>query len=305
MTEPSQEFEISGKNNPENVSEESIDFTLLRLDGFTTSCKTCSPNTNTTHYHTPCSSCGCSGASLPSSANNSSSCNKRRSPKFSAPTSNQIPKRSKKLFLEPQETITAAAFPSLNDFSKITLPCSLPAFSAFAADPYNPPLPVKGTAATNLPQSPPESVKIAEITTSLTTPASKGTATLPPRPPFKRCSSDPSPMKSFSRSASNNDLTGDGSRDYQRLKWMKDCTKEMSQWFDDVMPDETVAEEEEDKGTTEDNSTNIIQANLVTDSEEAVYVERSGESLIVHFKCPCSKGFQILLSGTDCYYKLL
>ena len=38
--------------------------------------------------------------------------------------------------------------------------------------------------------------------------------------------------------------------------------------------------------------------------EEAVWVERNGECLILHFKCPCGKGYQILLTGKSCYYKL-
>ena len=39
--------------------------------------------------------------------------------------------------------------------------------------------------------------------------------------------------------------------------------------------------------------------------EESVYVERVEEGLTVHFKCPCGKGYQILLSGRSCYYKLM
>ncbi|KAH0668531.1 hypothetical protein KY289_023024 [Solanum tuberosum] len=38
--------------------------------------------------------------------------------------------------------------------------------------------------------------------------------------------------------------------------------------------------------------------------EEAVWVERMGNCLILHFKCPCGKGYQILLCGNNCYYKL-
>ncbi|GKV50075.1 hypothetical protein SLEP1_g56791 [Rubroshorea leprosula] len=39
--------------------------------------------------------------------------------------------------------------------------------------------------------------------------------------------------------------------------------------------------------------------------EDAVWVEKTGECLAVHFKCPCSKGYQILLSRGKCYYKLM
>ncbi|WCJ25928.1 hypothetical protein M5689_007781 [Euphorbia peplus] len=245
MADPNQEFET----NPGNLSDDTIDFNLLRLDTFTPSCKNCS---SPTLHHPSCTSSGCSGFPI-----NPSSSNKRRSPNSTASIiSDQIPKRPKKLFLEPFETTTTAA----------------------------------------------ASAKIAE---TMTTPLTKGTASLPPRPPFRRCFSDVSPVKSFS-SGSNNDLSFDVNSDYQLLKKMKNCTREMTQWFADVLPDETVAEDEEDKGVTiEDSAADITQANLVTESDEHVFAERTGDSLIVHFKCPCSRGFQILLSGTHCYYKLL
>lgn len=52
-------------------------------------------------------------------------------------------------------------------------------------------------------------------------------------------------------------------------------------------------------------SSEWLQDTLESESEEAVSVEKVGESLIVHFKCPCSKAYQILLSGGNCYYKLM
>lgn len=39
-------------------------------------------------------------------------------------------------------------------------------------------------------------------------------------------------------------------------------------------------------------------------SQEAVFVEKSGDDLVLHFKCPCGDGYEILLSGNNCYYKL-
>ncbi|GLT96109.1 hypothetical protein SLE2022_137550 [Rubroshorea leprosula] len=39
--------------------------------------------------------------------------------------------------------------------------------------------------------------------------------------------------------------------------------------------------------------------------EDVVWVEKTGECLVVHFKYPCGKGYQILLSGGKCYYKLM
>ena len=50
----------------------------------------------------------------------------------------------------------------------------------------------------------------------------------------------------------------------------------------------------------------LFQNNSAQDFEESVFVERVGEEgLTVHFKCPCGKGYQILLSGRNCYYKLM
>ncbi|KAK0570977.1 hypothetical protein LWI29_009395 [Acer saccharum] len=45
--------------------------------------------------------------------------------------------------------------------------------------------------------------------------------------------------------------------------------------------------------------------NSEADIEESVSVERAGECLIIHFKCPCGKGYRILISGRNCYYKLM
>ncbi|KAL8486681.1 hypothetical protein ACS0TY_023393 [Phlomoides rotata] len=42
----------------------------------------------------------------------------------------------------------------------------------------------------------------------------------------------------------------------------------------------------------------------IPSSQEAVWVEKHGESLVLHFKCPCGNGYEVLLSGTSCYYKL-
>lgn len=41
------------------------------------------------------------------------------------------------------------------------------------------------------------------------------------------------------------------------------------------------------------------------DAEEAVSVEWAEKCLSIHFKCPCGKGYQILLSGNNRYYKLV
>ncbi|KAK4357556.1 hypothetical protein RND71_023166 [Anisodus tanguticus] len=87
-----------------------------------------------------------------------------------------------------------------------------------------------------------------------------------------------------------------------RLKRMKDGMKEMRQWCD-LMIQEDVHEETEPEiyKILKDDETETREEALC---EEAVSVERMGSCLILHFKCPCGKGYQILLCGNNCYYKL-
>ncbi|KDP33348.1 hypothetical protein JCGZ_12897 [Jatropha curcas] len=336
MSEPNQELEISttsdgGNTIPDNLSEESIDFTLLRLNSFNSS----DNNTNTdnptaaTHCHTPCTACGCRRSSFPPT-NISSSTNKRRSPDLNATKldpEDQIPKKPKKLFLEPQEKTVST--PSLYGFSKITLPFSIgsdnsaqapaidpvPLLRRCHSDPYNPPVAgsdslsgsCMGSASKLAPQSPPENSKIVGAT-DVTTPASKATASLPPRPPIlRRCVSDPSPNKSYSRSSSSNDMTVDGTPHYEWLKRMRDRMKEMNQWWDELMLDEARCEEEQEDKGTEENETTIaaVQGGSVREHDESVSVEKIEGCFVACFRCPCGKSYRILFSGKDCYYKLI
>ncbi|KAF2285567.1 hypothetical protein GH714_005547 [Hevea brasiliensis] len=322
----------NGKSIPENLPEESIDFALLRLDSFNSSANTTTTSATATNCHTPCTACGCSGSTVPST-NVFSSYNKRRSPELITPSldpQDQIPKKPKKLFLEPHEnTNITSTSPSLRDFSKITLPCtssllnfgpakpihtnSLPVLRRCHSDPYSPPVAGldthsgsgTGSSANLLPQSPPESAKTVGAT-AVATPGSKAAASLPPRPPMlRRTVSDPSPNKSFSRSSSCDDVTVDESPQYKWLRKMRDCMKEMNQWCVELMPGGVMGEDEQEDKGTQGNTANATKAGSVIEYEEAVCVERTGECLVVHFKCPCGKGYQILLSGRDCYYKLI
>ncbi|KAG6423049.1 hypothetical protein SASPL_113433 [Salvia splendens] len=98
----------------------------------------------------------------------------------------------------------------------------------------------------------------------------------PPRPPAKR---------DFFRSpASGENPTA------KKLKRMKERLREMREWWNQV------ATEDEDEEECEEETQNP--------SQEAVFVEKSGECLVLHFKCPCGDGYQILLSGNNLYYKL-
>ncbi|KAJ6401831.1 hypothetical protein OIU84_013991 [Salix udensis] len=83
----------------------------------------------------------------------------------------------------------------------------------------------------------------------------KGSASLPPKPPFRRSVSDLSPNNILSRSSSSN-----GRSSFQWLKKMRDSMNEINQWWDEIMPDtdEVFAEpcdfeEEAEKSGPEDN----------------------------------------------------
>ncbi|KAJ8570104.1 hypothetical protein K7X08_006681 [Anisodus acutangulus] len=88
-----------------------------------------------------------------------------------------------------------------------------------------------------------------------------------------------------------------------RLKRMKDGMREMRQWCDLMIQEEDVQEatEPEINKILKDDETETGEEALC---EEAVWVERMESCLILHFKCPCGKGYQILLCGNNCYYKL-
>ncbi|KAK4421619.1 hypothetical protein Salat_2112500 [Sesamum alatum] len=94
------------------------------------------------------------------------------------------------------------------------------------------------------------------------------------------------PLPPLSRNISRSPSCGD-SPSTKRLKRMRDRLKEMSQWWNQV-----VHEGEEEENEPENYSTdNVTNEESETDPEnpaqEAVWVEKNGESLILHFKCPC------------------
>ncbi|XP_011073859.1 uncharacterized protein LOC105158717 isoform X2 [Sesamum indicum] len=113
------------------------------------------------------------------------------------------------------------------------------------------------------------------------------------------------PLPPLSRNVSRSPSRGE-SPSTKRLKRMRDRLKEMSQWWNQV-----VREGEEDENETEnystDNFTNVREESendMENPPQEAVWVEKNGESLILHFKCPCGNEYQILLFRQNCYYKL-
>ncbi|CAI9112271.1 OLC1v1012691C1 [Oldenlandia corymbosa var. corymbosa] len=142
-----------------------------------------------------------------------------------------------------------------------------------------------------------------------------------PQRPLYRTYSEPIPAayQSVATSASPRPpAAGHGiqeSPDAKRFRRMKDRLREMSKWWNEVIKE---GEEEDESGSDNDDHhcppKDECEANQGTEAseneeashhdQEAVWVERKGELLILHFKCPCSKSYQILLSENNCYYKL-
>ncbi|KAM4127498.1 hypothetical protein ACJW30_02G094700 [Castanea mollissima] len=257
-------------------------FAMLHLNGF---------NCHNYHQHQPCTTCGC----LCSASNPM----KRRSPASSSSfqdplntfSSDSEPK-PKKLFQDPVLRRT------------VSDPDPFPSGSGFQAPNPNNSL---------SPEQHPRSTGTVNVIPA--TPSSN--PGLPPLPPtLRRSVSDPnpSPAKTYSRSSSSGDVSVDltkedtpnsnsNSNSKKRLRRMKDCMREMSKWCEEVMREQEDPEEEEQEDT---NVHAVTKNNSAQDLEESVFVERVGEEgLTVHFKCPCGKGYQILLSGRNCYYKLM
>ncbi|KAI8545727.1 hypothetical protein RHMOL_Rhmol07G0060800 [Rhododendron molle] len=257
---------------------------------------------------------------------------KKRSPSSSTP-SLQEP-NSKKISLRPSscyglntqcQCLTSCK--TLDGFTKIPFPItspfswaspdssqSAPTLRRCVSDPVSSPrINSKGGdtsgVLTNHPLSP-EDAKIVAASASTLSPAKAGSSasvTLPVVSAILRRSfSDPSP-KASRAAMTQPELKRMKRRDLQRMKRMKDGMREMRQWLDEVMREGEEEEVEEDGGSEllDDKNGAPKDQEPETESEEAVSVETSGKVLIIHIKCPCGKGFRILLYGNNCYYKLL
>ncbi|KAL5791706.1 hypothetical protein ACOSP7_000300 [Xanthoceras sorbifolium] len=265
-------------------------FSLLNLHGFPPSSS--SPTSAAAHSHLACTKCGYCGVSpgshkRPSPEPSSAAALDREQPKTKKPNNHS---------------------PSLHGFSKIPLPTQdQPLLRRCCSDPNSPPIAVANTAPQVLadpPQSPPQNAEISRPETPLSA-VRASAAKLPPRaPPLRRSVSDPSPSPSKTFSSSCGTMGAYESPNDKRLRRMRDCIREMNTWWDEILP------EEEGGGTAmitnnSGNNNGATMENSEVDIEESVSVERSGGCLIIHFKCPCGKGYQILLSGRNCYYKLM
>ncbi|KAG2727753.1 hypothetical protein I3760_01G172500 [Carya illinoinensis] len=304
-------------------SLEANHFALLRLNS--NNSFSSNPDDHLHHHHNACSTCGCTRSFSKKSV-------KRRPPSLSPsfqdsltttiPSDDSEPTNPKKLILD-QDYLTLLGFSKLSlppSAPALTQPPSLPLFHPVicrsASDPFNSPsknavvqprmdslAAESGFPVVNSNPHSPENARNGVI--QVTPPSNSG---LPPLPPtLRRSISDPtpSPAKTHSWSSSSGDATVGLSKkktpnSKKRLRRMKDRMNEMSKWCEQVIREQ---QEEEDGGAEYNNAS--TKDDPLPDFEESVFVERVGEGLTVRFKCPCGKGYQILLSGRDCYYKLM
>ncbi|KAK9266435.1 hypothetical protein L1049_021438 [Liquidambar formosana] len=285
-------------------------------------------STTTTAFSDHCTMCGGSM--------------KRRSPSSSSlhdPSTTDSEPNPKRIMVEEDHLVrgfSKISLPIIGTSVTSTIPSDSPVLRRCSSDPYNSPgitnhvigappnqIPdsVLGPGCFLNPQSP-DNTTAAKINVNATTTPSplRGTSSaLPPLPPtLRRTVSDPTSSayqtpqgitRSFSRSPGSGDVgvgvqvppdsINEESPNFKRLRRMKDRMKEMSQWWDEVM------REGEDGGSDENTTNTAKDASDGTETEEEVSVEKVEEGLSIHFKCPCGKGYQIFISGGNCYYKLM
>ncbi|KAE8076144.1 hypothetical protein FH972_014809 [Carpinus fangiana] len=223
---------------------------------------------NSNNHH-PCTTCGCSGSN-PMKRRSPSSSSSFQDPLHPEPSCSEP--NPKRLYFEPDDL-------TLRGFSKLSLPTTPvsssplrrsvsgpPSANAFVSPPMAPFADASGFQVQNPNPNAPQSPEQARTGVIPVTPPSN--TGLPPLPPsLRRSASDPipSPAKAISRSSSSGDVS---------------------------------------EGLTK-KETSDSKVESVAEIEESVFVEKVGEALTVNFKCPCGKGYQILLSGSDCFYKLM
>ncbi|XP_071939314.1 uncharacterized protein [Coffea arabica] len=239
---------------------------------------------------------------------------KRRSPSSSSFSQEPSPKRATH-YPPPSSTTTTSTSPPL-------LPSPPPSSSnAMHANNLHHSL-SETTALTQLtnPQSPDYLSKAnADISASASPSAVAvgASLTLPPLPPVTlwrllsdHTSSEFQPTPQPARRTLLRSPTSDQeSLESKSLKKIKQKLKVMSQWVEKVMREEDeeyTHSEEENCNINSNSKQDASEKGAEAQPEEAVWVEkRNGEDLVLHFKCPCSKGYEIFLSGNTCYYRLM
>ncbi|KAL1322634.1 hypothetical protein AAHE18_14G210300 [Arachis hypogaea] len=257
------------------------------------------------HHHHPNQQCG---ATTPSGSN---------SMKRPSPDTSSAERRSKRHFWDQDS-------PDLQGFSSVSLPMSIAALTGNSSDGH----PVLRRCVSD-PTKPPTSAKGF----SGSSPAAGTGSGLPPLPPsLRRTVSDvtPSPPKILSRSLSSEETT---TPDFSMVQKMKERFKEVLQLCHKALESEEEEEEEgggekeevegkenEEKeeegkvrgGGEEEEFGECVVAEVPPQDndnwkgeEEAVSVEWADRCVRIIFRCPCGRGYEVLLSENTCYYKLV
>ncbi|XP_059599040.1 uncharacterized protein LOC132255190 [Vitis vinifera] len=132
---------------------------------------------------------------------------------------------------------------------------------------------------------------------------SRDTKTLPPLPPLRRSISELLPVVSPPRTGvsghgemvTGSPVVSQDNPDPERFKRMMERMKEMKQWWHEVVL------EVEDAGSHHNNTNEASNA----ETEDLVIIERMGDFISIYLKCPCSKTYQLLISGSNCFYRLM
>ncbi|KAL8026477.1 hypothetical protein ABFX02_14G029700 [Erythranthe guttata] len=238
---------------------------------------------------------------------------KRHSPLFPSSFYEPASKRATLRPPPPSSTTTAAAADDtrhLLGFTKLQLPHSFPTAA--------PPSPLRRTLSEPIQLTEPPPPQFSELPPLQNHQPPPQESSFPyqnnAQPFIYRTVSDPSPVLNCqaaaaaaatpprpnqSRHVSRSPSCGE-SPSQKRLRRMKDRMREMSQWWNEVVL------EGEDEDDEPENYIHKEECGSETENpkQEAVWVEKNGDCLVLHFKCPCGNGYQILLSGNNCYYKL-
>ncbi|KAJ4723223.1 flocculation protein FLO11-like [Melia azedarach] len=292
---------MSQQSLSDHPQQEEVEEDLLLLPRAAAVNSSCSaffdePTDRFSHLHLanrpPCTTCGCH----PISASCFSSGSHKR-PSSENPSSSHEPNPKKP---NNNDDYTNP----LSGFSKIPLSPppqeTEPFLRRCVSDPYNPPIP---PIVEEPPLSPPPNQEMELPGTPLSN--AIASSKLPPRPPtLRRSVSDPtpSPAKTFCSSSE--------SPEAERLRKMGECVREMSRKWDALLGCEADSANERisrqnDHPFDHNNSNDSAMENSEEGLNESVIVERKGDVLIINFKCPCGSGYQILLLGGNCYYKLM
>ncbi|KAF8016191.1 hypothetical protein BT93_H1642 [Corymbia citriodora subsp. variegata] len=176
-----------------------------------------------------------------------------------------------------------------------------------------------GFGADNTGFTSPEKLVFGVNPATVTTPSparGSSSSSLLPKPPLQRTASElasyqtSGSISSFSRGSSSSGGHGSAeeSPNSKRLKTTKRCLKEMRRWWDHAMREACEDNEPDERGNTD--TTEIVQQGKREEAEEeenheAVSMGVIHDCLSLDFNCPCGKGYQIVLSGNKCYYKLV